>query len=73
MIPKREIAALENLTDEDAPLAGHLLLVARRLAKDLHLTGGYRVVINCGPDAGQSVDHLHLHLLAGRPMKWPPG
>jgi histidine triad (HIT) family protein len=73
VIPKREIAALADLTDEDALLAGHLLLVARRLAKDLHLTGGYRVVINCGPDAGQSVDHLHLHLLAGRPMKWPPG
>jgi histidine triad (HIT) family protein len=73
VIPKREIAALSDLTDDDAPLAGHLLLVARRLAKELHLTGGYRVVINCGPDAGQSVDHLHLHLLAGRQMKWPPG
>ena len=73
VIPKREIPALSDLTDDDALLAGHLLLVARRLARDLGLAGGYRVVINCGPDGGQSVDHLHLHVLGGRPLSWPPG
>jgi histidine triad (HIT) family protein len=52
---------------------GHLLIVVRNLARDLGLTGGYRVVINCGSDAGQAVDHLHVHLLGGRKMKWPPG
>ncbi|MBI2826727.1 MAG: histidine triad nucleotide-binding protein [Planctomycetia bacterium] len=73
IIPKREIAALADLTDDDEVLAGHMLLVACKLAQDLGLSGGYRVVVNCGPDAGQSVDHLHFHLLGGRPMKWPPG
>lgn len=73
VIPKREIASLAALTDADAQLAGHLLLVTRKLAADLGLTGGYRVITNNGPDAGQSVDHLHFHLLGGRSMKWPPG
>ena len=73
VIPKSEIPALADLTDDDEPLAGHMLLVARKLARDLDLAGGYRVVVNCGPDAGQSVDHLHLHLLGGRPLTWPPG
>ena len=73
VIPKREIPSLADLTDEDALLAGHLLLVARRIARDEKLTGGFRVIINCGPDAGQSVDHLHLHVLGGRSLSWPPG
>jgi histidine triad (HIT) family protein len=73
VIPRKEIPALADLADTDALLAGHLLIVARRLAHDLGLTDGYRVVINCGPDAGQSVDHLHLHVLAGRALAWPPG
>jgi histidine triad (HIT) family protein len=73
VIPKREIPSLNELTDADAQLAGHLLLVARRVAHDVKLTGGYRVIINCGPDAGQSVDHLHLHVLGGRSLAWPPG
>jgi len=73
VIPKKEISSLADLTDGDALLVGHLVLVAGRLAKDLHLNDGYRVVINCGPHAGQSVDHLHLHVLAGRPLAWPPG
>ena len=73
VIPKKEIPALADLTDQDERLAGHLLLVARRLARELDLSGGYRVVINNGPDAGQSVDHLHLHVLAGRALSWPPG
>lgn len=73
VIPKREIPSLADLKDDDAQLAGHLLMTAARIARDGKLTNGYRVVINCGPDAGQSVDHLHLHLLAGRPLSWPPG
>lgn len=73
VIPKKEIASLAQATPEDSNLLGHLLSVAGRVAGDLGLTGGYRVVINCGPDGGQSVDHLHLHLLGGRRMEWPPG
>ncbi len=73
VIPKKEIASLDQVADDDAPLAGHLIVVLRKLAEELKLTDGYRVVVNCGPYAGQSVDHLHFHLLGGRPLSWPPG
>ena len=73
VIPKKELPSLNEIAEEDAPLVGHLLVVIRKLAKELKLDGGYRVVVNCGPDAGQSVDHLHFHLLAGRQLNWPPG
>jgi histidine triad (HIT) family protein len=73
VIPKKEIPSLDDLTEGDAALAGHLLLVARKLAAQRNLAGGYRVVANSGPDAGQSVPHLHFHLLGGRSMSWPPG
>ncbi|HQU47384.1 MAG: histidine triad nucleotide-binding protein [Planctomycetia bacterium 21-64-5] len=73
LIPKKPIASFDELTDADGPLLGHMLLVIRKLAGDLALEGGYRVVANCGPAAGQSVDHLHFHLLGGRPLSWPPG
>jgi histidine triad (HIT) family protein len=73
VIPKKEIPSLAQLSAEDQTLLGHLMLVVQKLAGDLGLTGGYRVVVNCGPDGGQSVDHLHLHLLGGRQLKWPPG
>ena len=73
LIPKKEIPALDRLSSEDQMLLGHLLLVVRKLAEQFGLSGGFRVVVNCGPDAGQSVDHLHLHLLGGRPLGWPPG
>jgi histidine triad (HIT) family protein len=73
LIPKREIPAVADLAEDDQPLAGHLLLVAAKLARQLELNNGYRLVINCGPDAGQAVNHLHLHLLGGRPLGWPPG
>ena len=73
VIPKREIAAVSDLTDADEALVGHLLVVIARLAAQLDLKGGYRLVANCGPDAGQSVDHLHFHLLGGRQLHWPPG
>jgi histidine triad (HIT) family protein len=73
VIPKKEIPSLNEVADEDAPLVGHLIVVIRRLAAQLKLSDGYRVVVNCGPYGGQSVDHLHFHLLGGRPLKWPPG
>jgi histidine triad (HIT) family protein len=73
VIPKREIASLDAVTDEDAALLGHLWLVIRNLARQLNLGSGYRVVANCGADGGQTVDHLHFHLLGGRQMTWPPG
>jgi len=73
VIPKKEITSLAQIAAEDQALLGHLLLTVQKLAGDLGLANGYRVVVNCGPDGGQSVDHLHLHLLGGRPLKWPPG
>src|SRR6478672_12552418 len=72
VIPKKEIRSLDSLTDGDAALFGHIWLVIRDLAKQLGLENGYRVVVNCGPDGGQSVDHVHFHLLGGRPLSWPP-
>jgi histidine triad (HIT) family protein len=73
IVPKKPLAGLSSADDSDSPLLGHLLSVARRLAETLGLKRGYRVVINDGPDGGQTVDHLHLHLLGGRSMTWPPG
>ncbi|MDX1944650.1 MAG: histidine triad nucleotide-binding protein [Pirellulaceae bacterium] len=73
VIPKKAIVSIAQLTPADQALAGHLLLVAQKVAAQLGLEGGYRVVANCGPDGGQSVDHLHLHILGGRQMTWPPG
>ncbi len=73
VIPRKEIASLTAAGDDDAALLGHLLSVARRLAPQTGLTQGFRVVINSGPDGGQTVDHLHLHVLGGRRMEWPPG
>jgi len=73
VIPKREIPSLADATDEDSNLLGHLLMTVRGIAAEQKLTNGYRVVINCGPDGGQTVDHLHLHLLGGRGHRWPPG
>lgn len=73
LIPKKEIPSLAAIAPEDQPLLGHLLLTLRRLAEQLQLDDGYRVVVNCGPYGGQTVDHLHFHLLGGRQLKWPPG
>ena len=73
VIPKREIPSTAHLADDDGALVGHLLLTARRLAEQLGLGNGYRLVINTGADGGQSVDHLHVHLLGGRALSWPPG
>jgi len=73
VIPKKEIRGIATVADEDAPLLGHMWLVVRKLAEQLGLDNGYRVVVNNGPDGGQAVDHLHFHLLGGRQMQWPPG
>ena len=73
VIPKKPIESVATIGDDDVDLMGHMWLVIRDLAKELGLDGGYRVVVNCGRDGGQSVDHLHFHLLGGRQMKWPPG
>lgn len=73
IVPRKPIPSLDDLTDSDEALVGHLFLVARKLAADEQLDDGYRTVFNCGPAAGQSVDHIHLHLLGGRNMMWPPG
>ena len=73
VVPRKPIPTLDDVTDEEAMLAGHLLLVARKIAADEGLADGYRVVINCGENGGQSVDHLHIHMLGGRKLKWPPG
>jgi histidine triad (HIT) family protein len=74
IIPKQEIANIEALADDDAALVGHIWIVIRNLARQFGVSEtGYRVVVNCGPDGGQSVDHLHFHMLAGRKLEWPPG
>ncbi len=73
VIPKKEIPSVNEITAADESLVGHLFVVMAKLSAQLGLSGGYRVVANCGPDAGQEVMHLHFHLLAGRRLKWPPG
>lgn len=73
VIPKQPIAKLADAESKDHALMGHLLLTVKRVADQLGLEQGYRVVINTGEDGGQTVYHLHLHLLGGRPMSWPPG
>src|SRR6478672_11649355 len=74
IVPKRLIARLADATEEDAPLLGKLLIASRKVAEKLDLLeSGYRVVINSGPDAGESVPHLHVHVLGKRVLAWPPG
>ncbi len=73
VIPKKEISAVDALSEEDAALVGHIFLVIQKIAKDEGLTDGFRVVTNNGLLAGQTVPHLHFHLLGGRPLNWPPG
>ena len=73
VIPKKPIPSLAGVTDADTPLLGHLMRIATEIAKNLNLVDGYRLVVNCGADGGQTVDHLHIHLLGGRPLRWPPG
>jgi histidine triad (HIT) family protein len=74
VIPKRHIRGVHDATAEDAAILGQVLLAARDVAEKLGLAeSGYRLVLNQGPDAGQSVFHVHCHVLGGRPMAWPPG
>lgn len=73
VIPKKPIPKLANAESQDHALMGHLLLTVKRVAEAAGLSNGYRVVINTGADGGQTVDHLHLHILGGRQMAWPPG
>ena len=72
VIPRKHIASVAELDEADAQLAGHCLSVIAKLSKELGLDG-FRVVSNCGESAGQSVHHLHFHVLSGRDMTWPPG
>ncbi len=73
VIPKKLIARVGEASPEDQALLGHLLLTAAQIAKELNLSAGYRIVINNGPHGGESVPHLHVHLLGGRQLTWPPG
>lgn len=73
IVPRKPLPRLAEAEDADQALLGHLLLTARRLARDLGLGKGFRIVINNGPDGGESVPHLHVHLLGGRALHWPPG
>jgi histidine triad (HIT) family protein len=73
IIPKQVIQRVSALEEAQAPVMGHLFWVAKQVAQQLNLASGYRLVINCGEDAGETVPHLHVHLLAGRSLEWPPG
>jgi histidine triad (HIT) family protein len=73
VIPRRHITSLAHTTEEDTPLLGHLLHLATQLAAQMQLDKGFRIVFNTGNNGGQTVHHLHLHLLGGRAMHWPPG
>jgi len=74
IIPRKHIATINDLTPEDNELIGHMMQVAKKLAKEFEVDqSGYRVIMNCNKDAGQEVFHLHMHLLGGRALTWPPG
>ena len=73
VIPKKPLPSLAEVTDAEIPLLGHLTRVATDIATKLNLVNGYRLVVNCGTDGGQTVNHLHIHLLGGRSLGRPPG
>jgi histidine triad (HIT) family protein len=73
VIPKKPIVSVDDVDEADEPLVGHLLFAMRKIATQLGIEDGYRVVTNCGRSAGQEVMHLHFHMLAGRRFGWPPG
>lgn len=73
VVPRKLIPRIAESTSADETLIGHLLLVAKKVAADLKLEKGFRIVINNGPDGGETVPHLHVHVLGGRHLKWPPG
>ena len=73
VIPKKHIASAAELRPENSVIVAKIFVVISRIAKELGLSSGYRIVNNCGVDAGQTVQHLHFHVLAGRSLAWPPG
>jgi histidine triad (HIT) family protein len=73
VIPKEHIASTAHAAETHEALLGHLMLTAARLAEQEGLTKGFRIIANTGADGGQTVDHLHLHVLGGRSLNWPPG
>lgn len=73
IVPRKPIPRIAEATPEDHALLGHLLLKAAEVAKQLGLANGFRLVINNGPDGGEAIPHLHVHILGGRRMQWPPG
>ena len=73
IIPKKPIPNVTGASDDDGETLGHLIQVAGKVASDLDLERGFRLVINTGPDGGEAVPHLHVHMLAGRKLGWPPG
>ena len=74
IVPRQHIATLNHLTQDDTLIVGHMVQVGQKLANQLgHAVNGYRLVMNCNGDGGQTVFHIHLHLLAGRQFEWPPG
>jgi histidine triad (HIT) family protein len=73
IVPRKPISRVAEATAEDQATLGHLLLIAGQLSRELGLAKGFRIVINNGPDGGETVPHLHVHLLGGRALDWPPG
>ena len=74
IIPKKHIATINDLKEEDKDLVGHMVYVAKQLAAEIGIAeSGYRILMNCNADGGQAVYHIHLHLLGGRSLHWPPG
>ena len=73
LIPKKPIVSLDDLSEDDTVLAGHLMMTVPKIAAQLKLADGYRTVVNTGEKGGQSVFHLHIHILGGRNLSWPPG
>lgn len=74
VVPRKPIVRIAEASGEDQAVIGHLLLTASKVAKDQGFAeNGFRLVINSGPDGGEAVPHLHVHILAGRPLEWPPG
>lgn len=72
VIPKKEIQNLDEATVDDEKLLGHLMLTIQKVTREAGVNSGYRIISNCGESAGQTVHHLHFHILAGREMEWPP-
>ena len=73
MVPKKHIASLDELTDDDNEVIAHMMLKVKDIAKTMGLDNGYRLVINTGEDGQQSIKHIHMHLIGGRKLNWPAG